>query len=236
MSLDGENLIQVTLKPIYPTAKFIAADKKSAREIVGGIVAELVSDLNSELEGAGFGADEGYSPLAEKEGGTTSVDVMRADVDKSKAAKDLLKSFKLEAEPDLLLAMDDEMSPNAVGFPFLTVDGITVISMEKTGDGKKRQYPRDIWKKIRAFLLWSEECGMGTEVEATKNIFSQLILACEKEMWEVLVGEKSASLPAIRRLKNELMQKVNVFELLKQESVFSAQEALSLLTPVESSI
>lgn len=217
-SMDGKNLIQVTLKPIYPANKYLSTNQPSSREILGGIVSELTMTLNAEFFPDNVVLEE-YAPLAIKQGGSSSVDIMRADVDKAKAAKDLIVSMNLQDAPDLLLAMDDEMDFTGVGFPFLKVPGITVLSMEKTKNEKKRKYSVAEKAEIKAFSLWSQECGIGSEIEATKNVFQMLLDVCESEIWELLKGKNKSPIPAIRKVKEMLYKKSKAGAVLSASPV-----------------
>jgi hydroxymethylpyrimidine pyrophosphatase-like HAD family hydrolase len=205
-SLDGKELVQVTLKPIYPASKYLYSDRPSSREIIGKIIGGMIREFN-EMAGEDVSSDYDYAPLLMKEGGGTSIDIMRKDINKARAARDLIKSLHLEDSRDLILAMDDEMASNAVGFPFLTVEGITVLSMEHTKEDKERKYSQQEKEKIKASLLWAQACGIGVEIEATKKVFSLLLNICERDMWEVVSGENKKPLPAIRRLKELLLEK-----------------------------
>ncbi|MBU1042900.1 MAG: hypothetical protein KJ915_00685 [Candidatus Omnitrophica bacterium] len=226
-SLDGKKLIQVTLKPIYPTKKYLTAERDSSREILGKIILELITELNADSLPED-NVSNGYALLKRQEGGDTSIDILRADVDKAKAAKDLVISYHLEKNPELVLAMDDEMAENGVGYPFLTVPGITVVSMEKTKTGKNREYPDQVKTKIKATLLSSQECGIGTEIEATKNIFHLLLDACEREIWTMLTGENKNPEPAIRRVKIELFQRSRPGVILEQ----ATETPLGIFSPL----
>ncbi|MCM8814035.1 MAG: hypothetical protein NC924_08920, partial [Candidatus Omnitrophica bacterium] len=205
-SLDGRDLLQAAVKPIYPTQQYLQKNRPSAREVIGRIIGELIGELNARMRDTILEGDD-IVPLRRSEGGKSSIDIMRQDTNKARAARDLIRNFFLEEEPELVLAMDDEMAPLSVGFPFLQVKGITVLSMENTKNGEKRVYPPDIAEKIQAFWLWTQECGLGVEVDATKNVFRLLLETWEQEMQEFVTGQKSLAEPAIRRLKNTLIQK-----------------------------
>ena len=198
-AIDGKRLVQATLKPLYPSRKKLASKEASSREILGEIVRKAVAKINETLtEGA----------LAVKEGGTTSIDVLRNDANKAAAAADLIRELNLRDEPSLLIAIDDEMSPSGVGFPFLTVAGITVISGEKTADGQRRKYSRQDEEQIRAVWFWTKDAGLGVEVEATKKLFYLLEELYGQEVFKLLDGKNP--MPAIRRLKEELENKIGM--------------------------
>ncbi|MFA5350665.1 MAG: NAD-dependent epimerase/dehydratase family protein, partial [Candidatus Omnitrophota bacterium] len=199
--IGGEKLVQLTLKPIYPTAKHLPGKNVSAREILGGIVSALVEKINIKLNASNSIC------LAVMLGGDSSIDILREDANKASAVEDLIRKLKFaDSDRDLILAIDDEMdSAKGVGFPFLKVPGITVISVEK-GE-KKRQYSGEDAKKIQAVCFWSVEHNLGAEVGASRNIFKKLEDLYIEEVRKLLNNQEVV--PAIRRLKEELKKEAS---------------------------
>jgi hydroxymethylpyrimidine pyrophosphatase-like HAD family hydrolase len=213
-SINKDKLIQATLKPIYPSDRSLPK-KVSAREFLYKIIFQLVEKANAKIKPS----LSNYSPLVVKSGGTTSIDVVREDVNKATAVEDLIKmlGFK-ENERELVLAIDDEMAPEKVGFPFLTVEGITVISVEKIEN--KREYEDEYRKKIKAWWIWSKEVGIGVELEATRWIYKRLNELFVDEVFKLLRKEKYT--PVIKKLKEEIILEAydNFCEFLYEWEVF----------------
>ncbi|MBI4981741.1 MAG: EamA family transporter [Candidatus Omnitrophica bacterium] len=198
--IGGNKVVQATLKPVFPSAKF--AKRNSAREIISGIIKLLVDYANSILEA------DGHCPLVIKDGGSGSIDLTRADVHKGTAVEDLISSVSINPdERDLVLASDDEMSPSGVGFPFLLTKGITVFSGEKTADDSKRVYSDAIGKNILADWFWSQECGLGTEVLATSKLFELIESLFVREVMTLLAYSDYRPVPVMRLLKGELSRR-----------------------------
>ncbi|MFA4998333.1 MAG: hypothetical protein WC513_09500, partial [Bacteroidales bacterium] len=189
----GNVWIQFTLKPIYPTKK----PEGSAREIVALIIEEILKAANAQIHSQ----EQKAVPLKKVEGGSTSVDVVRNDADKASAAEDLIKQLRLEGERDLILAIGDEMDPAKVDFPFLTVAGISVLSVETTKTGVKREYKQKDAGNIKATWFWSKELGWGTELEATRKAFAKLRELYIQEVRNLFSNNAYVPEPAMRRLK-----------------------------------
>jgi hypothetical protein len=234
-SLDDNDLLQITVKPIYPSNKYLSSDTPSGREIVGQIIFDLINESNARVSPV-LSSEEDYAPLRMKEGGGTSIDIMREDIDKARAANDLIANLHLEDARDLLLAMDDEMARKGVGFPFMTIKDIFVLSMENTKGGVKRSYAPEENKEINADWLWSNECGLGVEIEATKNVFRLLLEKWESEMWDLVQGQNKVPVPAIRRLKEYLKMQAGDRYPAENLPITPVSDPVNLSSAIESAI
>jgi len=184
--IEEREIIQVTLKPVCPS---------KARELLADTAEFMMQDFHDP------------SPAPEHiritRGGSTSIDATRQDVNKGAAAEDLIKGQGLANEDrDLVLAIDDEMTPGKVGFPFLEIEGITVISNERTRDGRKRVYSESDRARIKAAWFWTGDYGFGYEVEGTKRVYQEVVGCYIKEIDKLFNGEQVG--PAIRSFKQSL--------------------------------
>jgi len=170
-------VVQMTLKPICPS---------SGRELVADIVEKVLGS---------------YPSIEVKRGGSTSIDCAPSGVSKAQAAEDLIKIEGLD--PDnrhLLIAIDDEMDPTGVGFPFLTVPGITVISNEPLA--QRRIYENEVLDQIQAQWFWTVDYDLGFTVEGTKKVFSLLIDTYVEEVFQLFEGMEVE--PVTKKLRDQL--------------------------------
>ncbi|RKY38366.1 MAG: hypothetical protein DRP72_01915, partial [Candidatus Omnitrophota bacterium] len=206
-ALESENIIQITLKPIYPTKKRIESEEKSAREFLAEIVRDLIEKVKKNL---------GEVTIVIKEGGDTSIDILREDVSKKAAAEDLIKEAELNRQHHLLVAVDDEMSPTGVGFDFLKLP-VTVISVEEREN--KRKYTEEEEREIKAKWFWSKEQGFGLQIEGTKGILRKLEELYKEEVEKAIGGEEVK--PAIERLRECLKSDKDGGEKLNDKDNYS---------------
>ncbi|RKY86645.1 hypothetical protein DRQ11_08030, partial [candidate division KSB1 bacterium] len=209
-ALESENIIQITLKPIYPTKKRIESEEESAREFLAEIVRDLIEKVNKESKNLG------EATIVIKEGGDTSIDILREDVSKKAAAEDLIKEAELDRQQHLLVAIDDEMNPTGVGFDFLKLP-ITVISVEERGN--KREYTEEEEREIKAKWFWSKEQGFGSQIEGTKGILRKLEELYEEEVRKAIEGKEVK--PAIERLRECLRSDKDGGEKLDNKDNYS---------------